>query len=197
MDIKKIREATAEELIKKRIVMVEGDIFDATPTFIQNSILSLDAKSSKEIFLFFWSNGGDADSGLLIHDTLQSLRSPTIGIVGFAGSAAGIILQGCTKRQIFKSGRIAIHSPAINIKEFRFNEWFDERIKCVKERLEVNKQRMEEIYLEKSKISSKALKEIIRKGDLFDEWMYAPRVHQLGLVDEILDDNYVLFGKSR
>ncbi len=193
MDIKLIREKTAENLAKKRIVMVEGRIEDQTSVFIQNTLLDLDRKNNRPIFLFFYSPGGEGDSCLVIHDTLQGLSSPTIGITGFAGSAAGVILMGCSKRLILKSGKILIHSPGLNPGRIRLDEDFDERIRSHKEAGLVIKKRCQEIFLERSKLDKKSLDEVYRKGDKFEEWIYARQALKFGLVDRIIGQDDKLF----
>ncbi len=193
MDIKRIREQVAEDLAKKRIVMVEGRIEDQTSVFIQNTLLDLERRSNRPIFLFFYSPGGEGDPCLIIHDTLRSLRSPTIGIAGFAGSAAGVILMGCSKRLIFKSGKMLIHSPGINPGRVRLDDDFDEHIRTCKVAGLTIKKRCQEIYLKRSRLDQKSLNEIYRKGDKFEKWIYALEARKLGLVDRIIGENDKIF----
>jgi ATP-dependent protease ClpP protease subunit len=193
MNIKTIRETTAEELLKKRVIRVEGDLINMAPEFIENSLLTLDSKSKKAIYLYFWSEGGDCDLGHLLYDLLRSIKSPTIGIVGFAGSAANIILQGCSDRLIFKSGKILIHTPAITMRDYKLNEYFDERVRRAREKGMLAKKRTEEIYLERSRVSPEQLAELNRRGDMFNEWIYAQRAKKMGFVDRIIEYDYKLF----
>lgn len=188
MNVKDYRHATADDLLKHRIIMVEGELSEETMVFINCALLRLDSESSEEIVLYFRSKGGHAQYGQINYDLLTSIRSPTRGIVARADSAASMILMGCKKRQILPSGSIIIHSVrGLDIRGLVFNEdTIDEQISSLKAMGMALANRSTEIYLAKSKMDEAKLKEIIRAGDLYDGIIFAQEALELGLVDEIL-----------
>lgn len=194
MDLKRMRLDLAERLLSRRIILVDGEITNDSSEYIHTSLLMLDDKAKKKITLCFRSGGGDAYAGLIIHDTLRMMRSPTVGIVFAAASAACDILQGCEKRMICKSGKILIHSPSRSISGLVLDEMFDEKVKSSKTSLESVKLRTEEIFLERTGLSKKKYQKLVQKGDRFTEYIYASEALKLNLVDAIIPDDYILLG---
>ncbi|MDQ3018358.1 MAG: ATP-dependent Clp protease proteolytic subunit, partial [bacterium] len=153
MDIIKMREDLAAAWTKERKVFIDGDMVKDIPIFIHTALLGLDQKNQDEITIVFRSGGGESDMGMQIYETLKTLRSPTLGIVFKAGSAASLALQGCTKRRIMQSGRILVHNPAIGDTScLRYNEFYDEAISFLTRVLKSNKEFMDKVFLERTKM---------------------------------------------
>lgn len=187
MNVKDYRHATADDLLKQRIIMIEGELSEETMVLINCALLRLDNESNDEIVLYFRSGGGNAQYGLANYEVLSSLRSPTRGVVVKADSAASMILMGCKKRQIFPSGSIIIHSVrCMDLRSIPLNEEFDERIRAIKKWGMALNERAMEIYLARTKMKADQLRKEIHLGDKFELPILSKRALKLGLVDEIL-----------
>ena len=101
-------------LLKDRIVLLFGEIDDATSNIVIGELLYLDSLNHNDISLYINSPGGSVTAGLAIYDTIQYIRPDVRTIcVGQACSMASLILAAGTtgKRSILPYARVMIHQP--------------------------------------------------------------------------------------
>ncbi|MGN0168504.1 MAG: ClpP family protease [Acetatifactor sp.] len=103
--------------LSKRNVFLNGEINDETANAVVMQLMYLDEENNEDIRLYINSCGGEVNSGLLIYDTLQFMKSPVhIYCMGMAASMAAIILAGGQKgrRYILPHSKTMIHEPLIS-----------------------------------------------------------------------------------
>ena len=88
-----------DRLLKKRTILLEGDITAEKCQKVRQLMMELAIQSDKQITLIIDSEGGDIHSALWLLDFIKVLGAPVIGVVnGKCMSAALVILQGCQRR---------------------------------------------------------------------------------------------------
>jgi ATP-dependent Clp endopeptidase proteolytic subunit ClpP len=124
------------------------------------------------------SPGGSLFDGLAAVDYVRRSKAPVHSIIeGMAASAATLISVMAHKRSINKHSYMLIHQLSAGAIG-KFEELMDD--------MENNKTLMsaiQNIYLQKTKIPAKLLKEILKKDIYFD----AKQCLKYGLVDDIID----------
>ena len=102
---------------QKRTIYLWGVVNDKSAREIVTKLLLLDAdKPGEEIKFYINSPGGIVTSGMVIHDTMQLIKSPVSTIcMGLAASMGSILLSAGTKgkRAIFPHGEVMIHQPSL------------------------------------------------------------------------------------
>jgi ATP-dependent Clp protease protease subunit len=102
-------------LLRDRIVFLTGEINGDTADLIVAELLFLEAQdSTRDIYLYINSPGGEVTPGMAIYDTIQYIKAPVATIcLGQAASLAAIILASGTKgkRYALPHSRILIHQP--------------------------------------------------------------------------------------
>ncbi|MBW4508730.1 MAG: ATP-dependent Clp protease proteolytic subunit [Scytonematopsis contorta HA4267-MV1] len=103
-------------LYRERIIFLPRDIDDEIANQIVAVMLYLDSEDpGKDIYLYINSPGGVVNSGLMIYDTMQHIKSDVVTIcVGLAASMGSFLLAGGTKgkRLALPHSRIMIHQPS-------------------------------------------------------------------------------------
>jgi ATP-dependent Clp protease, protease subunit len=102
-------------LLQSRVVMVMGEVNQDLAEDVISRLLILDAKSHDPIKVIVASPGGHVDSGYAIHDVMQFIASPVIGIgAGWVASIAVPILLGADKGQRYAlpNTRFLLHQPS-------------------------------------------------------------------------------------
>lgn len=131
-----------------------------------------------DIKLHINSPGGSLFDGLAAVDYVRKSKAPVHSIIeGMAASAATLISVMAHKRSINKHSYMLIHQLSSGAYG-KFEELVDD--------MENNKALMEviqKIYLDRTKIPAKMLKEILKKDLYFD----AQQCLKYGLVDDIID----------
>lgn len=134
--------------------------------------------STPDIKLHINSPGGSLFDGLAAVDYVRKSKAPVHSIIeGMAASAATLISVMAHKRSINKHSYMLIHQLSSGAYG-KFEELVDD--------MENNKALMEviqKIYLDRTKIPAKMLKEILKKDLYFD----AQQCLKYGLVDDIID----------
>ena len=167
-------------LLKERIIMLSGEVTDASAQLIVAQLLFLDSEDpDKDISLYINSPGGSVTAGMAIYDTMQLINADVSTIcVGMAASM-GAFLLSCGakgKRYALPNSEIMIHQPLggyqgqVNDIEIHAN-----RMLRVKEVL--NKTLSEN--------TGKPL-EVIQRDTERDNFMGAEEAKAYGLVDEII-----------
>lgn len=102
-------------LLKDRIILLSGEIYDQMASAIVAQLLFLEAEdASKDIFLYINSPGGVITSAFSIYDTMSYIRPDVVTIcIGQAASAGAFLLSSGTKgkRYSLPNSRIMIHQP--------------------------------------------------------------------------------------
>src|SRR6201996_6014633 len=109
------RRAHMCEAFKSRIVLIFGNISDATAAEAARRLIALDADSSEPIDMIVSSPGGHLESGDTIHDLLRFIRAPVRMIgSGWVGSAATHVYLAAPRdrRYCLPNTRFLIHQPS-------------------------------------------------------------------------------------
>lgn len=167
-------------LLKERIIMLSGEVNDATAQLIVAQLLFLDSEDpDKDISLYINSPGGSVTAGMAIYDTMQLINADVSTIcVGMAASM-GAFLLSCGakgKRYALPNAEIMIHQPLGGFQgQVTDIEIHANRMLKVKEVL--NKTLSEN--------TGKPL-EVIQRDTERDNFMSAQEAKEYGLVDEII-----------
>ena len=102
-------------LLKDRIVMLTGEVNDATASIVISQLLFLESKSpNRDIYLYINSPGGSVSAGLAIYDTMQYIKCDVSTIcMGMAASMGAFLLAGGAKGKRFAlpNAEVMIHQP--------------------------------------------------------------------------------------
>ena len=167
-------------LLKERIIMLSGEVTDASAQLIVAQLLFLDSEDpDKDISLYINSPGGSVTAGMAIYDTMQLINADVSTIcVGMAASM-GAFLLSCGakgKRYALPNAEIMIHQPLGGFQgQVTDIEIHTNRMLKVKEVL--NKTLSEN--------TGKPL-EVIQRDTERDNFMGAQEAKDYGLVDEII-----------
>lgn len=102
------------KLLKERIILLTGEINDATANVVVAQLLYLDSLSNKDISLYINSPGGSITSGMAIYDTMNFIKSDVSTIcIGMAASMGAFLLSSGKKgkRYALPNSEIMIHQP--------------------------------------------------------------------------------------
>ncbi|MDR2790810.1 MAG: ATP-dependent Clp endopeptidase proteolytic subunit ClpP [Campylobacteraceae bacterium] len=102
-------------LLKDRIVMLSGEIYDDVASSIVAQMLFLEAEDpEKDIYFYINSPGGVVTSGLSIYDTMNYIKPDVVTICIGQAASMGAFLLSCgakEKRFALPNARIMIHQP--------------------------------------------------------------------------------------
>ena len=170
-------------LLKDRIIMLNGEVNDASASLIVAQLLFLESEDpDKDIYLYINSPGGSITSGMAIYDTMNYIKPDVATIcMGMAASMGSFLLSSGAKgkRYALPNAEIMIHQPLGGFQGQATD--FDihaRRILKIKENL--NK------IL--SKNTGKPLDEI-KKDVERDNFMEAKEECEYGLVDKVIERN--------
>lgn len=113
-------DALAEKFLKTRQIILSGEIDKELANKIVRELLILEAEdSSKTIFMYIDSPGGDVDAGFAIFDMIRFISSPVVLIgMGLVASAAALVLLAVPKdrRVALPNSHYLIHQPMSGMK---------------------------------------------------------------------------------
>lgn len=101
-------------LLEDRIIILSGEINDASANSVVGQLLYLDSLNHDEISIYINSPGGNITSGMAIYDTMNFVKSPIATIcVGMAASMAAFLLSSGEKghRYSLPNSEVMIHQP--------------------------------------------------------------------------------------
>lgn len=102
-------------LLKNRIVMLCGEVNDASAQLIVGQLLYLEAQDPDvDIFLYINSPGGSVSAGLSIYDTMNYIKCDVNTVcMGMAASMGAFLLSSGTKGKRFclPNAEVMIHQP--------------------------------------------------------------------------------------
>jgi len=179
-----------ERLLKRRIVVLFGEINARNLKDLKRNLLYLSSQSNEEIKILIDTGGGDFEDSLHFFDFLRILKPPITGIVLDRCDSMGIIvLQACNTRLATPYSHFLIHSISLYFR-FSSSEKRESLYKKFQKRLEVtyaNQEIMNNLLIERTKLKKEKLEELIKKGN--DHIDIMPNVaKEANLIDGIISD---------
>ena len=102
-------------LLQDRIILIFGEIDDATSSSVIAQLLFLDSiNKDKDIYIYINSPGGSVSAGLAIYDVINYLHANVVTIgMGMCASMGAFLLASGTKgkRYALEHTKIMIHQP--------------------------------------------------------------------------------------
>lgn len=183
MDLEQLAGQQSEnKLLEKRVIFVSEGINSAVAKKVVNNLLAMDAQdSSKPIYMYLNSPGGEVNSGFAIYDTMRFINSEVRVIcTGLTASIGTIILLGAPKkhRYTMPNTRFLIHQPLIggHIQGQASDLEITAR-EIIKTRSKINHLLAEECGQPLSKVEEDTVR---------DYWMNAEEAKTYGLVTKIV-----------
>ena len=168
-----------EELLKIRIIFLNGDVDDESSYDIITKLLYLDSVNNEDISLYINSPGGSVTSGLAIIDCMQIIKSKvSTYCIGSAYSMAAIILS-CGekgKRYILPNSEVMIHAPSSSMSGKA------DEISNRAKRLDSTKNKLIDILVKNTKKTKKE----ISKEFTYESFMNSKEALSFGIVDKII-----------
>ncbi|UZW14688.1 ATP-dependent Clp protease proteolytic subunit [Clostridium pasteurianum] len=169
-------------LLKDRIIMLSGEVTDASASIIISQLLFLESDNpDADIHFYINSPGGSVTAGMAIYDTIQYIKSDVSTIcVGFAASMGSFLLTSgaAGKRYALPNSEILIHQPSV---QGGFQGQATD-IKIHSDWLLKTKHKINKIYSEKT---SNPLEKIEMDMER-DYFMSAEEAVKYGIIDKIL-----------
>ena len=166
-----------------RLVVLHGDVNEASISMVVAQLLALASQNHKPIHLVISTYGGSVDEMFTLYDTIKFLPCPVYTIaLGKVMSAGVLLLASGTKgkRMIGKSARIMIHPVSGGVMGNVF-----EVVADTKEHKRLQDQMVNAICKE-SKMSKEQVEKIMKSGH--DYYVLPEQAIKLGIVDKIIGD---------
>ena len=166
-------------LLKNRIIILTGEINDATSNTIVAELLYLDSLNHDDISLYINSPGGSVTAGMAIHDTMKFIKSDVSTIcLGMAASMGAFLLSSGKKgkRYILPNSEVMIHQP-LGGTQGQATE-----IKIAAEHILSVKKKLNKLL---AKYTGKPLQEVENDTER-DHFLTAEEAKEYGIVDIIL-----------
>lgn len=169
-------------LLKDRIIMLNGEVTDASASLLVAQLLFLEADNPEaDINFYINSPGGSITAGMAIYDTMQYIKSDVSTIcVGLAASMGSFLLTAGAKGKRFAlpNSEILIHQPSV----YGGFQGQATDIKIHTEWLLKTKKKLIQIYSENT---GKPIEELEKDMER-DFFMSAEEAKNYGLIDNIL-----------
>ncbi|MBI2046054.1 MAG: ATP-dependent Clp protease proteolytic subunit [Parcubacteria group bacterium] len=183
-------------LLKKRIVLLTGEITEKKTGGIKGDLIELSLDSpDKDIFLIINNDGGSVNAGMSFYDFLTIfLKAPVVGIVERKClSMALIVLQGCTKRVAAPHSFFLIHPSEKDITVV-YHPSMKNRIRKIEKYLAEDEQYGNRILEKHSKLSLSEIEKLSFANDGNGTIFSAEEALEKGFIDEIAEgDKYKIF----
>lgn len=166
-------------LLKDRIIILSGEITDASANTVIAELLYLDSVNQQDISLYINSPGGSVTAGMGIYDTIHFIKSDVSTIcVGMAASMAAFLLSSGEKgkRCALPNSEIMIHQPLGGV------EGQATEIKIAAERILKMKEKINKML---AKNTGQDLKTIENDTER-DYFLEASEALEYGLIDKII-----------
>jgi len=171
-----------------RIIYVSGNINENKAENIVTKLFQYECSDpSKDVLLFVDSYGGEVDSFITIHDVMQLSRCNIATVcIGKAMSVGAMILLsgGIGKRFITPNSHVMIHEISYGSSGKLTDVETD-----YEEAKRLQKDVVEKIILQRTKITQKQLQEFMSK----DTYLTAKDCIKYGLVDHIIHNSQALY----
>lgn len=172
-------------LIKKRIVMVEGQVDDTMASIVcasllyMNSDISGEGRSKEPITMYVNSPGGSVLAGLAIYDVMRSIEAPitTIG-TGMQASMGSILLVAGDERKMTRNSYYMIHQPlsgngqSTQLTDIEIGADFTKRLK----------EQLTDIYVRHTGLKHEYWDIVLNR----DTWLSAEQAKKMGVISEII-----------
>lgn len=168
-------------LLKNRIIILSGEIDDASSNLVVAQLLYLDSLNHEDIFIYINSPGGSITSGMAIFDTMNFVKSDVSTICLGMAASMGAFLLSCGKkgkRYILPHAEVMIHQP-LGGAQGQATE-----IKIAAERILKLRTKLNTILAENT---GKPL-EVVEKDTERDHFLDAKEALEYGIVDKIIED---------
>lgn len=165
-------------LLQDRIIILFGEITDATSASIISQLLFLSSTDEKkDIFIYINSPGGSVTAGLSIYDTMRYIkpRVNTIGM-GLCASMGAFLLSSGDKRYALENTKVMIHQPLGGAKGQATD------IMIVAEEIISIKKKLNEILSTNTKQPLSKIEQDTER----DFYMDAQKALEYGIIDEII-----------
>lgn len=166
-------------LLEDRIIMLSGEIDDATANTVVAQLIYLEGKDpDKDVCIYINSPGGSVTAGLAIYDTMNYVKCDVSTIcIGMAASMGAFLLSSGTKGKRFAlpNSEIMIHQPLGGAKGQASD------IKIQAEHILKIKEKLNKILAENT---GKPVEQVERDTDR-DNYLSAEEALNYGIVDKI------------
>ena len=166
-------------LLEDRIIMLSGEIDDATANTVVAQLIYLEGKDpDKDICIYINSPGGSVTAGLAIYDTMNYVKCDVSTIcIGMAASMGAFLLSSGKKGKRFAlpNSEIMIHQPLGGA----HGQASD--IKIQADHILKIKEKLNKIL---SKNTGKSVEEVEKDTDR-DNYLSAEQALEYGLIDKI------------
>lgn len=165
-------------LLQDRIIILFGEITDATSASIISQLLFLSSTDEKkDIYIYINSPGGSVTAGLSIYDTMKYIKPNVITIgMGLCASMGAFLLSSGDKRYALENTKVMIHQPLGGAKGQATD------IMIVAEEIISIKKKLNEIL----SINTKQPLSKIEHDTERDFYMDANKALEYGIIDEIV-----------
>ncbi len=166
-------------LLKDRIIILSGEINDASANTVVAQLLYLDSINQNDINIYINSPGGSVTAGMAIYDTMNFVKSNVSTIcIGMAASMAAFLLSSGEKgkRFVLPNSEVMIHQPLGGV------EGQATEIKIAAERILKMKEKLNQLL---AKNTGKDIK-IIEHDTERDYFLEADEAVKYGLVDKVI-----------
>lgn len=195
MDIRRSSDSDelSEELLKRRIISVEGHISSDMMRIIRLRILMLSARSDDCIKLLINSEGGEIVPTGFVFDAIRLSAARVIGIVnGSCDSAAITLLQACHRRLATRHSSFYLHfvrHDAVfpfksSMPSPRIERMLEIRIREIRR---IQKE-TEKILSERSGLARSKIRRYMADGEEYGTRLDPEEAKAIGLIDEVIDD---------
>ncbi len=165
-------------LLQDRIIMLFGEITDATSASIISQLLFLSsADEKKDIYIYINSPGGSVTAGFSIYDTMKYIKPKVITIgMGLCASMGAFLLSSGDKRYLLENTKVMIHQPLGGAKGQATD------IMIVAEEIISIKKKLNEILSNNTKQPLSKIEQDTER----DFYMDAKKALDYGIIDEII-----------
>ena len=180
-------------LLKDRIVMLNGEVNDASANLVVAQMLFLESQNSEEDINFYINSpGGSVTSGLAMYDTMQFINAPVSTIVMGQACSMGSFLAMAGepgKRFVLPNSRTMIHrvssgtrgtSGSVHVQELEM----EDAIRSFEESKKLNRQ-LTETYV-KHNTAGKTYEDMFETMK-FDTFLSAQDAVEWGLADKVVN----------
>ena len=168
-------------LLQDRIIILFGEITDATSASIISQLLFLSSTDEKkDIYIYINSPGGSVTAGFSIYDTMKYIKPRVVTIgMGLCASMGAFLLSSGDKRYALENTKVMIHQPLGGAKGQATD------IMIVAEEIISIKKKLNEIL---SKNTKQPLSKIEQDTER-DFYMDSKKALEYGIIDEIIKNN--------
>lgn len=165
-------------LLQDRIIMLFGEITDATSASIISQLLFLSSTDEKkDIYIYINSPGGSVTAGFSIYDTMKYIKPNVITIgMGLCASMGAFLLSSGDKRYLLENTKVMIHQPLGGAKGQATD------IMIVAEEIISIKKKLNEILAKNTKQPLSKIEQDTER----DFYMDAQKALEYGIIDEII-----------